>query len=297
MHVELPSRIRIEYEATGDPSAPVILLIMGLGMQLIAWPPPLVNGLAARGFRVLRFDNRDIGLSTHVHTSRPVDMRLALGRAMIGLPVRPPYTLQDMAGDAVGLLDALHIDRAHVVGVSMGGMIAQLVASGWAARTRSLTSIMSSSGRVRFRYHFTPATRAMLAPPPPGANEEQLLAHMSRVWHAIGSADYPPEPEAMRERFRASLRRSFNPAGVGRQLLAIMADGDRRARLRRITSPTLVLHGERDQLVPIEAGRDTAQNIPGAVFRSIPKMAHDLPLALVPLLVDEIASHCERARG
>jgi pimeloyl-ACP methyl ester carboxylesterase len=295
MHADLPSGIRIEYETTGPTDAPPIVLIMGLGMQLVAWPPSLVEGLVARGFRVVRFDNRDIGLSTRVTGTRPIDMRKAAVKAMLRLPVRPPYTLEDMAGDTVGLMDALGIARAHVVGVSMGGMIGQVLAAGWPQRVRSFSSVMSSSGALRFSFHVTSATRALLTPPPRDADEAALLDHMERVWMLIGSPGMQPPREALRARLVASMRRAYNPAGVARQMLAIMASGDRRRLLRRITAPTLVVHGERDPLVPIGAGRDTAANVPGAVFRPIPGMGHDLPEALVPTLVGLIADHCGQA--
>jgi pimeloyl-ACP methyl ester carboxylesterase len=297
MHVDLPSGIRIEYLVSGPADAPPVVLIMGLGMQLVAWPPALVDGLVARGLRVVRFDNRDAGLSTHVSSKRRVDLRAVAVRAMLGLSVNPPYTLEDMAGDTVGLMDALGIRRAHVVGASMGGMIGQVLAAGWGPRVASFTSIMSSSGALRFRFHWSPATRALLSRPPPGATEAQLLDHMERVWGLIGSPGLQPPRVALRERLRGSLRRAYDPAGVARQLLAIMASGDRRALLRRIATPTLVLHGERDPLVPIAAGRDTAAHVPGATFRAIPGMGHDLPEALLPRLVDEIATHCAKAGG
>lgn len=295
MHVDLASGIRIEYETTGDAGAPAIVLIMGLGMQLTAWPPAMVAGLVARGYRVLRFDNRDIGLSSRAKVTRPIDMRAAAVRAMLGLTVRAPYTLNDMADDTVGLMEALDIEHAHVVGVSMGGMIAQILAADAPTRVRSLTSIMSSSGALRFNFHVTPATRALLSPPPRGASEAQLLDHMERIWLLIGSPGMQPPRDALRERLRAAMARAYDPSGIARQMLAIMASGDRRKLLRRIVAPTLVLHGERDPLVPIGAGRDTAANVPGAVFRSIPGMGHDLPEPLLPQLVDEIAGHCDRA--
>jgi pimeloyl-ACP methyl ester carboxylesterase len=295
MHANLPSGVRIEYEVAGIESAPLIVLIMGLGMQLTAWPVPLVEGLVARGYRVLRFDNRDIGLSDRMPGSKPIDLRAAGVRAMLGFKVRAPYTLEDMAADTLGLMDTLGVDRAHVVGASMGGMIAQVLAAGWPARVASLTSIMSSSGALRFNFHVSPATRALLTPPPRGADEEQLIDHMERVWTLIGSPGLQQPREVLRERLRANLRRAYDPAGVARQMLAIMASGDRRPLLRRITVPTLVMHGERDPLVPIAAGRDTAAHVPGAVFRAIPGMGHDLPESLVPRLVEEIAAHCDHA--
>lgn len=297
MHVDLPSGIRIEYELTGPAPAPTLVLIMGLGMQLIAWPRPFVDGLVSRGFRVLRFDNRDVGLSTHVESRRRVDLRAAAVRASLGLAVRPPYTLEDMAGDTTGLMDALGIERAHVVGVSMGGMIGQVLAAGRPERVQSLTSVMSSSGALRFNFHWTPATRAVLTPPPRGADEETLLRHLERIWGLIGSPGLQPPREQLRERLSAGLRRAYDPPGVARQLLAIMASGDRRRLLARIRAPTLVLHGEKDPLVPVAAGRDTAAHVPGARFHLVPGMGHDLPDALLPELVRRIADHCEAAAG
>jgi pimeloyl-ACP methyl ester carboxylesterase len=295
MHVHLPSGIRIEYELTGPQRSPTLVLVMGLGMQLVAWPAPFVEGLVSRGFRVLRFDNRDAGLSTHVAGGRRVDLRTAVVRAMLGLSVRPPYTLEDMADDTCGLMDALGIDRAHVVGVSMGGMISQVLAAGRPARVASLTSIMSSSGALRFNFHWTPATRAVLSPPPRDADEEALLLHLERIWMLIGSPGLQPPRDRLRDRLRAGLRRAHDPAGVARQLLAIMASGDRRRLLGRIEAPTLVLHGDKDPLVPVAAGRDTAAHVRGASFHVIPGMGHDLPDALVPDLVRRIADHCEAA--
>jgi len=295
MHVDLPSGIRIEYEAFGPASAPSVVLIMGLGMQLTAWPMPLVDGLVERGFRVVRFDNRDVGLSTHLRPHARVDLRAAAMRAMVGLRVHAPYTLEDMAGDTIGLMDALGIARAHVVGVSMGGMIGQVLAAGWGPRVVSFTSIMSSSGARRYAFHWTPATRALLAPMPRGLDENGMLDHLEGVWRLIGSPGLQPPSEVLRERLRASMKRASDPPGIARQMLAIMRSGDRRKLLKTVRVPTLVMHGERDPLVPIGAGRDTAAHVPGAVFKSIPGMGHDLPDALLPRLVAEIAEHCDAA--
>lgn len=298
MHVDLPTGIRIEYESHGPADAPTILLVMGLGMQLIAWPPAFVDGLAGRGWRVLRFDNRDAGLSSRVPgRGARTDLRAAMIRAMLRMRVNPPYTLEDMAGDATGLMDALGVARAHVVGVSMGGMIGQVMAARFPERVASLASVMSSSGALRFAFHWSPATRALMSPPPKGADEAALLAHVERLWSLIGSPGMQPPREQLRERLRTSMRRAYNPAGVQRQLLAIMASGDRRPLLKRIVAPTLVMHGEKDPLVPIGAGRDTAANVPGARFVAIPGMGHDLPEPLLPRLVDEIDAHCRGAQA
>lgn len=293
VHIELANGVRLEAEQDGPAQGTPLVLITGLGLQLTAWPASFMRGLHDRGFRTLRFDNRDAGLSSRVRSARALDIRTEAMRSMIGLNVRAPYTLRDMAGDVVGLMDALSLSDAHVVGVSMGGMIGQVLAASAPQRVRSLVSIMSSSGATRFRFHFTPATRAVLTPPPRGADEERLLDHYAHIWSLISSPGMQPPPDQLRERLRADMRRSGGDAsGTARQLLAIMHSGDRRKLLRTITAPTLVLHGEADPLVPLAAGQDTARHIPGARFEAIAGMGHDLPEPLVPRLVQAIAGHC-----
>jgi proline iminopeptidase len=297
MHTDLPSGIRIDYAVHGSPSAPAIVLITGLGLQMTAWPTSFIEGLAARGFRVVTFDNRDAGLSSRATSAKRIDLRAAALKGIMGFPVQPPYTLEDMGSDAIGLMEKLNIDRAHVLGISMGGMIGQVLAAKHRERLRSLTSIMSSSGAMRFSFHMSPATRALLSPPPRNATEEQMLDHTEHIWMLIGSPGLQPPRDVLRERLRQSMQRAYNPAGVARQMLAIMASGDRRRLLRTIETPTLVIHGDRDTLVPIGAGRDTAANIPGASFHEVKGMGHDLPEPLVPMLVDLVAGHCIRADG
>lgn len=289
------SRLHIEYESLGDPSRPVILLIMGLGMQLIDWPDDLCQGLVARGYRVVRFDNRDCGLSGRMSGTRRVNLLLAMAAAALGLPVRTPYTLDDMAGDAIGLLDRLGIAQAHVVGASMGGMIAQVLAVKFPQRLLSLTSIMSSSGNRRASKPTRPARKALLARPADPKDPESVIEHLVETFGVIGSPGYPASREELRRRIGRSVRRAYYPAGVARQLLAVIASGDRRKLLRGITVPTLVIHGADDPLVPVAAGRDTAQNIPGAGLQVIPGMGHDLPPALLPQLAAAIADHCDRS--
>jgi len=295
MHTDLPSGIRIEYAVHGAPDAPALVLITGLGLQMTAWPTSFIEGLAARGFRVVTFDNRDAGLSSRATSAKRIDLRAAALKGIMGFPVQPPYTLEDMGSDAIGLMDKLNIDRAHVLGISMGGMIGQVLAAKHRERLRSLTSIMSSSGAMRFSFHMSPATRALLSPPPRHATEAQILDHTEHIWMLIGSPGLQPPRDILRERLRQSMQRAYNPAGVARQMLAIMASGDRRPLLRTIGTPTLVIHGDRDTLVPIAAGRDTAANIPGASFREVAGMGHDLPEPLVPMLVDLVAGHCAQA--
>lgn len=287
--------ITIEYESIGDPAAPPILLIMGLGMQLIAWPDAFVRGLAERGFRVIRFDNRDCGLSSRIQVLKQPTLVAALAAAWMRLPVRAPYTLDDMAADAVGLLDALGVPRAHVVGVSMGGMIAQMIAALHAERVLSLTSIMSSSGRRSASQPRPEAKRALLSKPADPGDPASIVEHLVGVFGVIGSPAFPTDREALREQVIRSVHRGYYPAGVTRQLVAIVASGDRRRLLRKITAPTLVIHGAADPLVPVEAGRDTARHIAGARLMVIEGMGHDLAPGLQPLLVEAIAAHCRES--
>lgn len=289
--------ITIEYEAIGDSAAPAILLIMGLGMQLVAWPEPFCRDLAARGFRLIRFDNRDCGLSARITTRRKPRLGLAAAMAWLGLALRAPYTLNDMAADAVGLLDALGVARAHVVGASLGGMVAQLVAARHPGRVLSLTSIMSSSGNRRAGRPKPAALRALLSRPPDGRDVAAVVDHLLRVFGIIGSPAYPPAGPGLRRRVEAAVRRAYDPAGTARQLIAVIASGDRRAELARIVAPTLVIHGAEDPLVPLEAGRDTADHIRGARLMVVPGMGHDLPEALLPALAAAIAAHCHEAAG
>jgi pimeloyl-ACP methyl ester carboxylesterase len=289
--LRLDHGLELVYDDAGPRDAPCILLISGLGQQLTDWPETLLSGLQGRGFRTVRFDNRDCGLSGRF-TGSPVNVRTEVLRQWVGLPVRAPYGLEEMAADAAGLLDGLGIASAHIVGASMGGMIGQVFAAARPHRTQSLISIMSSSGATRFRFHFTPAVRALMTPPPRDATESQRLDHLERLWMLIGSPGLQGPREALRARLLASLRRSHDPAATARQLLAILANGDRRPLLRTISAPTLVIHGEADPLVPLAAGRDTAAHIRDARFLSIPGMGHDFPEALVPRIVDEIARHC-----
>ena len=287
--------LHIEYESLGDPSRPAIVLIMGLGMQLTGWPDDFCHGLAARGYRVVRFDNRDCGLSGRAPGKKRANLMLAMAASALGLPVRTPYTLDDMAGDAVGLMDRLGIARAHIVGVSMGGMIAQVLAARWPQRVLSLTSIMSSSGNRRVSRPSKQAGKVLLSRPADPKDPESVIEYLVKMFGVIGSPGYPSTPEELRRRVGPSVRRAYEPAGTARQLLAIIASGDRRKLLRTITAPTLVIHGASDPLVPVAAGRDTAQQIPDAALLVIDGMGHDLPDALLPRLVQAIADHCDRS--
>jgi len=282
----------IEYESLGDPAHPAIVLIMGLGTQLTSWPEAFCQALVEGGFRVVRFDNRDSGLSARAPAGRVPRVWRAVAASLLRLPLRIPYQLHDMAGDAVRVMDDLQIERAHVVGASMGGMIAQVLAAQFPQRVLSLTSIMSSSGNPRLPLPSRRARQALLGRPANPHDVESVVSHLVQVFGVIGSPAYP-EPEAsMRERLRRNVKRAYDPAGTQRQLLAVIASGDRRPLLRRITAPTLVIHGRADPLVPLAAGQDTAANVPGAKLLEIDGMGHDLPSALLPQLSGAILAHC-----
>jgi pimeloyl-ACP methyl ester carboxylesterase len=282
--------IALEYEDYGDKSAPPLLLVMGLGAQLTLWPIELVEALVERGFRVIRYDNRDIGLSHKMEGARAPGMVRHILMKRFGLNPRVPYTLADMAADGVGLLDALGIGKAHVVGASMGGMIAQHIAFTHPKRVLSLTSIMSTTGNPKL----PPAQKQaldVLTRRPASMAETVLIEHGVKIGRTIGSPGYPTDEARLRANVTRDFRRSFYPAGMPRQLAAIIADGCRRQRLAGVRAPTLVIHGEGDPLVPVEGGRDTAAHIPGARLKTIPGMGHDLPLALVDEIADAIAAH------
>lgn len=279
--------IDIEVEDTGG-SGPAVLLVMGLGMQLIAWPPAFVEALVKEGFRVVRFDNRDIGLSTHFDGKGVPNVIWESLKLRLGLPVRAPYTLEDMARDALGVLDALGIGRAHVVGVSMGGMIAQRLALAAPARVKSLTSIMSTSGARGLPEPRPQVVRALIGRPA-GPGREAVIDHYIKLFGVIGSPAWPQPEAAMRERIAAGIDRSHHPAGTVRQLVAVAADtGIRAGQLGGITAPTLVMHGKSDPLVPFPCGEDTARRIPGAKFVGIEGMGHDLPPQAVERLLQAL---------
>ena len=285
--------ISLEYETHGDPKNPPLLLVMGLGAQLTLWPMELVEALVQRGYYVIRHDNRDIGLSQKFSEHGvPNFKRVALLR-MLGLRPRTPYTLADMADDAAGLLAALGIAKAHVVGASMGGMIVQLMAVNHADKLLTMTSIMSTTGNRRLPPPQKAAMNALLNRAPANATLEQVLPFGLNVSRAIGSPAYPAAEERLRANIERDYTRSFFPEGAARQISAIMADGDRRKRLAKVTTPTLVIHGADDPLVPVEGGRDTAAAIPGAKLLEVPGMGHDLPLELVDHIADAIAEHAK----
>jgi pimeloyl-ACP methyl ester carboxylesterase len=283
--------IRIAFDTAGDPKAVPVLLVHGVGMQLTAWPDEFVEGLVDLGFYVIRFDNRDCGLSTKFERFGTPNPGLTWLKSKVGWPLRPPYKLDDMAEDALGVLTALGVARAHVVGVSMGGMIGQILAARHPNRVQSLTSIMSSSGR-RGLPGPAPAVRAAFARRvPAGADSNAMIEHAVRLLQAIASPAYPTPEKQLRRRVTRSLRRNCCPAGAARQMLAVMASGDRSALLASLAVPTLVIHGAADPLVPLACGIDTAERIPGARLEVIEGMGHDLPAQLLERLIALIDAH------
>lgn len=284
--------IEIEYETFGSRQDPALLLIMGLGAQLTLWPESLCEGLAGQGFFVVRYDNRDVGLSTDFDQAGLPNLMEAMGRLMKGETVDAPYLLSDMAADATGLLDALEIDRAHMVGGSMGGMIAQVIAATYPQRARSLVSIMSTSGRYGLPAG-KPEAVAMLSAQPEGTEREQLIAHGIKLRTVISGPGYPTEPAAMRALVERNIDRRYYPPGAARQYLAITASGPRVDLLKTVKVPTLVLHGEDDPLLPVECGRDVAALVPGAKIETFPGWGHDVPEQMVPKLVSSISSFCK----
>lgn len=285
----LSNGMELEYDTFGDPDGPVLLLIMGLGTQMTAWHPNFCGMLADRGFHVVRYDNRDCGLSAFLDDCPPPDIRAVLA----GDTSTAPYRIADMARDAAGLLDALGIDAAHVVGASMGGMIAQQFAIDHPSRVRSLCSIMSTTGD-RSVGRGTPEALAALAAPPPRDRREAGERGV-RSFSVLGSPGYPTAPEELRERAEAAYDRSPRSDGFARQYAAILASPDRTPHLRAVTAPALVVHGADDSLIDRDGGEATAAAIPGAELLVIPGMGHDLPEQLWPLLTDAIARNAARA--
>jgi pimeloyl-ACP methyl ester carboxylesterase len=282
--------VEIVYETIGDPDAQALLLVMGLGMQLIHWDLEFCRELADRGFRVIRFDNRDAGRSTQIKAPVP-----SLARMLAARPVQAPYLLDDMARDAIGLLDHLGIERAHVAGASLGGMIAQSMAIARPERVSSLASIMSTTGNRRVGFPRLRALGVLLrrAPNDRGAYVESSV----RVFRQIGSTGFAFDEARIRAQAAAAFDRGYNPAGTGRQLAAILASGDRTARLRELRVPTAVIHGSDDPLIPVRAGVATARAIPDSEFLSIEGMGHDLPRAVWPRVIDAVVANAARARA
>jgi len=280
--------ITLCFETFGDPADPTALLVMGLGTQMIAWHEDFCRALAERGLQVVRFDNRDIGRSTHVEGRPP-----SVGQLLVRSRRAGVYTLADMADDAAGLLRGLDVAPAHVIGASMGGMIAQTLAARRPETVSSLVSIMSNTGN-RWSGQPSPRVYAALLRRAP-RERAAFVAHMEGVFTAIGSRRLPRDPEDIRALAGASYDRDHDADGPGRQLAAIIASGDRTAELRRISAPTLVIHGTADPLVAPSGGRATARAIPGAKLMRVKDMGHDLPRAVWPKLIDAISEHARAA--
>ena len=287
--------IQIEYDTFGDAASPALLLIMGLGSQMVRWEETFCNQLAERGHYVIRFDNRDVGLSTQFPEAGVPHVLNAMRAQAQGEAVTAPYTLDDMADDTVGLLDALDIERAHICGASMGGMIAQTVAIRHPARVASLISIMSTTGNPSLPAP-KPAASAVLFKPAP-KDRAAFIEHTIAVRRVIGSPGFPFDEDVSRHRAARDYDRCFHPEGTARQLMAVVAHGNRKNALKSVTAPTLVIHGDADPLVPVEGGRDTAEAIPGADLLIIEGMGHELPLDAWPRVVEAIATHTQKANS
>ena len=279
------NQIKIAYESFGNRSDPAMLLLMGLGQQMIAWNDALCRMLAASGYWVIRFDNRDVGLSSKFNEAG-VPKILAL---MQGESIEVPYTLNDMASDAVGLLDVLGVSSAHLVGVSMGGMIAQLMAINHPKRVRTLTSIMSTTGDANLPPPKPEAAMLLFSPPPD--DRSAFIENMLNTWHILNGKVFHYDEDRWREYLGRVYDRGRNPTGFSRQLAAIYASSSRKDALKCVNVPTLVIHGDADPLVSVEAGRDTADSIPGAKLMIVEGMGHSLPQEVWQLVVEAIAEH------
>ena len=283
--------MKLCYDTFGDRSAPTVMLIMGLGAQMILWDDGFCGRLAARGFHVVRFDNRDIGRSSRVDVPVKIDFADLIQKQMKGEKIDSPYTLRDMAADATGVLDHLGIKKAHVVGASMGGMIAQELAMSFPDRLLSLTSVMSSTGNPMLPPPTPEAAAVLLAPPP--ATLDDYIAAFQKTWRVLRAGEFPADDGKDVKLAKLAFSRGLNPMGVARQMLAIFASGDRRARLANVKIPTLVIHGDVDPLLRVEAGMDTAKTIRGAKLAIVKRMGHALPEELWPEIVDAIAAHAK----
>jgi pimeloyl-ACP methyl ester carboxylesterase len=283
--------IDLAYEIQGDDQAPPVLMIMGLGGQLTMWPDKLISDLVAGGYRVITFDNRDIGLSHQHHGEKtpPILRQILLRR--LGIKLKTPYEIADMARDTIALIDALALDRVHLVGISMGGMIAQHVSSMAPERVTSLTAIMTSTGNPKLPRPSGQIMKAMIRRGPQPTAREDIISQSVANFGVIGTPGEDQNTNGMRDRITRSYDRNFNPAGVMRQMSAIVAAGDFRKHTRSIKAPTLVLHGSADPLVSIEGGRDIAKLVRGARFEVMDGMGHDVPPRFLPIVTKHMLDH------
>ena len=287
--------IALEVEVHGSPDGEPLLLIMGLGMQLVAWHADFVAMLVARGYRVVRFDNRDIGLSQKFDHLGVPNLALDSLKYAVGMKVNAPYSVADMADDAAALLEVLDIPAAHICGASMGGMIAQQLAARHPARVKSLTLIMTSSGSRRLPGPSMKVRSALISRPKDPKNLQSVIEHYVKLYRLIGSPGYPASEVDLNERLGVSVRRSHWPQGTARQMVAIAADGNRTQLIKGIKVPTQIIHGKQDPLVPVAAGIDLAAKIPGAKIDLIDGMGHDLPVELWPRFVAGIDAAAGRS--
>jgi pimeloyl-ACP methyl ester carboxylesterase len=281
--------IEIVYDAFGERSAPPMLLVGGLGTQLIAWDADFCRELAARGYWVIRFDNRDVGLSTRLDEAGVPDVMALMQAQMAGQAIESAYKLRDMADDAIGLLDAIGIESAHVVGASMGGMIVQEMAIQHPERLRTVTSIMSSTGNPALPPPKPEAVAVLMTPP--AASRAEHLEHSLQAAQVMSGTAFEIDAEGLREMAGQAYDRGLSPAGTARQMAAILASGSRKEALKSVNLPVLVIHGDADPLVPVEGGIDTAEAVPGAQLLIIEGMGHDLPPAVWPQVVEAITKH------
>ncbi len=291
------NNIEIEYETFGDPSSKPLLLVMGLGDQMIGWEEEFCEKLVEKGFYVIRFDNRDVGLSTKFEEAgvpHGKDIVKAIDLLRRGKEVQAPYKMEDMADDAIGLLDALNIDKTHICGLSMGGSIVQEMAIKYPSRVLSLTSIMSTTGRSDLPQPKPKAMKILMTPIP--EERDAYIEYSVNLEHVLNGSGFLFDEEKVRERAAIAYDRSFYPEGVARQLIAGLASGSRKTKLASVNIPTLLIHGGDDPLVPLEGGKDTAESIPGAELLIIEDMGHELPPEAWPRIIDAIAANADKAK-
>lgn len=283
--------IEIVYDSFGRQSDPPILLIMGLSMQMIGWDELFCEELARQGYWVIRFDNRDVGLSTKFEEAGIPDLMNLMMKFQQGETIEAPYTLTDMAADAIGLLDALKIKAAHIVGVSMGGMIGQTIAINYPERIKTLTSIMSSTFNPELPQPEPEALSVLITTPP--SDRTEYIEYALETWRLLNGPKFLLDETLTRERAERAFDRSYYPVGTARQMAAILASGSRTEALKNVKTPTLVIHGDADPLVPIEGGKETASSIPRAEFLVIEGMGHNIPEEVAPRIIEAISAHAK----